>query len=92
MKRKEVPRLSTYLRTFGNVSHPDDKYLDDEEDVIEKKRQSDIIKRRLLAKRKAEEENGEDSEKYEGFAFGEKLPFKHDLTPPKSTDEELREL
>ena len=90
MKRKEVPRLSTYLRTFGNVSHPDDKYLDDEEDVIEKKRQSDIIKRRLLAKRKAEEENGEDSEKYEGFAFGEKLPFKHDLTPPKSTDEEFK--
>ena len=88
MKRKEVPRLSTYLRTFGNVSHPDDKYLDDEEDVIEKKRQNEVLQRRLLAKRKAEEEGK--SEPENGFIFGKNLPFKHCLNAPKSTDEEFK--
>ena len=88
MKRKEVPRLSTYLRTFGNVSHPDDKYLDDEEDLIEKKRQSEILQRRLLARRKAEEEGKSENEN--GFIFGQNLPFNHCLIPPKSTDEEFK--
>ena len=88
MKRKEVPRLSTYLRTFGNVSHPDDKYLDDEEDVIEKKRQNEVLQRRLLAKRKAEEEGK--SEPANGFIVGKKLPFNHCLNAPKSTDEEFK--
>ena len=50
---REIARLSSYLRTFGNVCHPDDRFLDDEEDnIIEKRREAEIIKRRLIEKRR----------------------------------------
>ena len=44
----EFARLSTYLRVYGHVSHPDDKFLDDDEDIAEKRREAEVIKRRIL--------------------------------------------
>ena len=47
----EFARLSTFLRAHGHVSHPNDKFLDNDDDIVEKKREAEVIKRRLLAKR-----------------------------------------
>ena len=86
---REIPRLSTYLRTHGNVCHPDDKFLDtcDDHDIIEKKREAEIVKRRLLAKRKAEED-GETIE--QNPLFGANIPFNIEFCEPRLSEEELK--
>ena len=88
---REIPRLSTYLRTHGNVCHPDDKFLDCDEnnDIIEKKREAEIVKRRLLAKRKAEEE-GKNVEKSQKSLFGSNIPFNFEFITPRLSEEELK--
>ena len=86
---REIPRLSTYLRTHGNVCHPDDKFLDTchDHDIIEKKREAEIVKRRLLAKRKAEED-GETIE--QNPLFGANIPFNVEFCEPRLSEEELK--
>ena len=86
---REVARLSTFLRTFGNVCHPDEKYLDDENDILEQKREAEIIKRRLLAKRKAEED-GRVEEIDISKLFGANIPFNVDFKEPKIPPEKLK--
>ena len=87
----EIPRLSTYLRTHGNVSHPDDKFPDCDEnnDIIEKKREAEIVKRRLLAKRKAEED-GKKAENSPKSLFGANIPFNFEFSTPRLSEEELK--
>lgn len=88
---REIARLSTFVRAYGHVCHPDDKFLDDDEDIIEKKREAEILKRRILAKRKAEEEGK--PEDYEGKSlFGDNIPFHCGLREIKHTDEEFSHL
>lgn len=73
---REAPRLSTFVRTFANVCHPDEKYIDNDDDnIIEKKKEAEIVKRRLLAKRKAEEENEERETGNNPRLFGHNIPF-----------------
>ena len=87
----EIQRLSTYLRTHGNVCHPDDKFLDCDEnnDIIEKKREAEIVKRRLLAKRRAMED-GKKDEKSPKLLFGANIPFNFEFSTPTLSEEELK--
>jgi hypothetical protein len=86
---REVGRLSTYLRAYGHVSHPDDKHVDIEDDLIEAKRDAEIFKRRVLAKRKAEEEGKNVKPK---TLFGANIPFRVELREPKTTDDLFKNL
>ena len=87
---REIVRLSTYLRTFGNVCHPDDKLIDDEEEnIIEKKRDAEIIRRRLLEKRRKAEENENLEPVEEKPLFGANIPFTIEFKEPTIPPEEL---
>ena len=93
---REIARLSTYIRTYGNVSHPDDKFLDNDDNIIETKREAEVIKRRLLAKRKAEEdadgEGGAAAKMEERPLFGANIPFDVNFREIKVTDEEFKNI
>ena len=88
---REIPRLSTYLRTHGNVCHPDDKFLDtcDDHDIIEKKREAEIVKRRLLATRKAEEDGVEKIEQNPAL-FGANIQINIEFCEPRLSEEEIK--
>lgn len=79
----ETPRLSTFIRAFGHVSHPDDKFLEEDE-----KKDFEILKRRILAKRKAEEERP--SQQEEKVYFGSKIPFNPLFFEPNINDDAFK--
>ena len=86
---REIARLSSYLRTFGNVCHPDDRFLDDEEDnIIEKRREAEIIKRRLIEKRRQEENGGSKNDENLPL-FGANIPFKINLDEIEISEEDM---
>lgn len=87
----EFARLSTFLRAHGHVSHPNDKFLDNDDDIVEKKREAEVIKRRLLAKRKAEEDGIIDEDDGRPL-FGANIPYHNILREIKVTDEEFKHL